>query len=103
RKLASTLQDALMNVHRHARASKVDVEFRSDAAAWRLDIENDGRPFKFLGRLSLQELEARRLGPRDIKARVRDMGGDLTIESSPTAGVRLEISLPRHEADSGTA
>jgi signal transduction histidine kinase len=97
RLLARTLQEALSNVRRHSGAEKVDVEFRADAEAWRLDIENNGRPFKFLGRLSLEELDARRLGPRAIKERVRDMDGDLTIESSPTSGVRLEISLPRRE------
>jgi signal transduction histidine kinase len=79
------------------------VEFRADADAWRLDVENDGRPFGFLGRLSLDELEARRLGPRVIKERVRDMGGDLNIESTETAGVRLEISLPRPEGQSKSA
>lgn len=97
RELARTLQEALTNVRRHAGAKQVEVEFRAGADAWRLDIENDGRPFGFLGRLDLEELEARRLGPRVIKERVREMGGDLVIESSETAGVRLEISLPRPE------
>jgi signal transduction histidine kinase len=103
RELARTLQEALTNVRRHAGARKVEVEFRADADAWRLDVENDGRPFGFLGRLSLDELEARRLGPRVIKERVRDMGGDLNIESTETAGVRLEISLPRPEGQSKSA
>jgi signal transduction histidine kinase len=103
RDLASTLQEALANVRRHSGARRVDVEFRSDAQAWRLDVENDGRPLGFVGRLSLDELEARRLGPRLIKERVRDMGGDLVIESSATAGVRLEISLARAEEQSRIA
>ena len=97
RELARTLQEALTNVRRHAGATRVEVEFRADAEAWRLDIENDGRPFGFIGRLDLDELEARRLGPRVIKERVREMGANLVIESSPTSGVRLEISLPKPE------
>ena len=97
RELARTLQEALTNVRRHSGARRVDVEFRSERDAWRLNIENDGRPFNFTGRLSLDELEQRRLGPRVIKERVREMGGDLVIESSTTAGVRLEVSLPRPE------
>jgi signal transduction histidine kinase len=31
------------------------------------------------------------------------MGGDLNIESTETAGVRLEISLPRPEGQSKSA
>ena len=103
RELARTLQEALTNVRRHAGARRVEVEFRADAEAWRLDIENDGRPFGFIGRLDLDELEARRLGPRVIKERVRDMGGNLVIESSPTSGVRLEISLPKPEGQTKSA
>jgi signal transduction histidine kinase len=103
RELARTLQEALTNVRRHAGATRVEVEFRADAEAWRLDIENDGRPFGFIGRLDLDELEARRLGPRVIKERVREMGANLVIESSPTSGVRLEISLPKPEGQSKSA
>jgi signal transduction histidine kinase len=103
RELARTLHEALMNVRRHSGARRVTVDFRTDADAWRLDVENDGRPFGFLGRLDLEELEARRLGPRVIKERVREMGGGLVIASSATAGVRLEISLPRPEGQSKSA
>ena len=103
RDLASTLQEALHNVRRHAGASHVEVEFRADAHAWRLDVADDGRPLGFVGRLDLDELEARRLGPRAIKERIREMGGDLVIESSERDGVRLEISLPRPELRSKSA
>jgi signal transduction histidine kinase len=103
RELARTLQEVLINVLRHSGASRVEVEFRADADAWRLDVVNNGRPFGFLGRLDLDELEARRLGPRVIKERIREMGGDLVIESSDSAGVRLEISLPRPEGQSKSA
>ena len=103
RELARTLHEALMNVRRYSGAQRVTVDFRTDAAAWRLDVENDGRPFGFIGRLDLEELEARRLGPRVIKERVREMGGGLVIASSPSSGVRLEISLPRPEGQSKSA
>jgi signal transduction histidine kinase len=103
RELGRTLQEALANVRRHSGARRVDVEFRAAPDAWRLVIENDGRPFGFTGRLRLDELEAQRLGPRVIKERVREMGGDLVIESDPASGVRLEISLPRPEGQSKSA
>jgi len=103
RELGRTLQEALTNVRRHSGARRVDVQFRAAPDAWRLVIENDGRPFGFTGRLTLDELEAQRLGPRVIKERVREMGADLVIESDPAAGVRLEILLPRPEGQSKSA
>lgn len=103
RELAATLQEVLHHVRRHSGASLVEVEFRADAHAWRLEVENDGRPLGFTGRLDLEELDARRLGPRAIKERIRGLGGDLVIESSDRGGVRLEISLPRPEGRSKSA
>jgi len=103
RELAAALQEVLHNVRRHAGVSRVEVEFRVDAHAWRLEIQNDGRPLGFTGRLDLEELDARRLGPRAIKERIRELGGDLVIESADGGGVRLEISLPRPEGQSKSA
>jgi signal transduction histidine kinase len=103
RDLASTLQEALRNVRRHPGASRVEVEFRADAHAWRFDIAHDGGPLGFDGRLDLDELEARRLGPRALKERIREMRGDLVMESSDRGAVRLDISLPRAEIRSKSA
>jgi signal transduction histidine kinase len=94
RELVRTLQEALTNVRKHAAARHVRVRIAEDRECWRLTIANDGRPFEWAGRLNLQELEARRLGPRVIKERVREMGANMTIESSSGLGVTLEISLP---------
>ena len=63
-------------------------------------IEDDGRGFPFSGRLSQAELDALGKGPLVIKERVRVIAGELTIESNPGQGSRLEISCPA-EAGSG--
>jgi signal transduction histidine kinase len=60
-----------------------------------LTIEDDGRGFEFSGRVSYAELKNSRRGPLVIKERVRAIGGDLTIESSPGQGARLEIKFSR--------
>jgi signal transduction histidine kinase len=95
RELGRTLQEALQNVRKHSAARHVDVEFTTEDGLWKLVIANDGRPFDFNGRLTLRELEAQQRGPRVIKERVREMGGDLAIESTPARGVRLEVTVPR--------
>jgi signal transduction histidine kinase len=94
RELSRALREALANVHKHAGARQVDVRFSADDDNWRLAIFNDGRPFGFHGRYTLHDLDTLQRGPRVMKARVRDMRGDLTIESS-AAGVRLDIIVPR--------
>ena len=95
RELGRTLQEALRNVRKHGDAKHVDVTFTTENGNWKLIVANDGRPFDFRGLWTLQELEARMRGPRVIKERVREMGGDLTIESTPAKGVRLEVTVPR--------
>jgi signal transduction histidine kinase len=59
-------------------------------------VDDDGRGFDFSGRLSQEELDAARKGPVIIKERVRAIGGELSIESAPGRGARLEITFP-HE------
>jgi signal transduction histidine kinase len=95
RELARTLQEALVNVRKHSAACNVVVRFSADPIHYRLTIDNDGRPFEFAGRHTLAELEAARRGPLVIKERVREMGGELVIESSAERGVRLDILLRR--------
>lgn len=68
-----------------------------DPLYWKLVVDNDGRPFEFAGRLTLAELEAARRGPLVIKERVRQLGGDLAIESGDR-GVCLDILIPRRTA-----
>ena len=97
RELGRALQESLRNVRKHAGANRVDVAFGENRAGWQLVVENDGRPFDFIGEMTLDELEALQKGPRVIRERVRELGGDLTINSSEH-GVRLEITVPRHPA-----
>ena len=51
--------------------------------------------FPFSGRLSQNELDSIGKGPLVIKERVRVIDGELTIESSPGRGSRLEITVPQ--------
>ena len=60
----------------------------------RLSIDDDGCGFPFAGRFSQADLDATRKGPLVIKERVRLLGGELTIESDPGRGARLEIAVP---------
>lgn len=95
RQIGRIVQEALVNVRKHSGASNVIVRLHVDATACRLTIDDDGRGYDFKGRLSLQELDARRRGPVVIKERVRDIRGTIAIESDPGRGSRLDIVVPR--------
>jgi signal transduction histidine kinase len=95
REIAGIVQEALANVLKHSGAEKVLVRLGSQQADWILAIEDDGRGFEFSGRLSQVELEKMRRGPLVIQERVRAIGGELTIDSKPGQGTRLEIRFPQ--------
>ena len=95
REIAGIVQEALANVLKHSGAEKVLVRFGSHQSDWLLIIEDDGRGFGFSGRFSQLALEKMRRGPSVIRERVRAIGGDLTIDSKPGQGARLEIRFPQ--------
>lgn len=95
REIAGIVQEALANVLKHSGAEKVLVRLGSQKASWLLIVEDDGRGFEFSGRVSQLELEKMRRGPSVIRQRVHAIGGDLTIDSKPGQGARLEIRFPQ--------
>jgi signal transduction histidine kinase len=95
REIAGIVQEALANVLKHSGAEKVLVRLGSQQSDWILAIEDDGRGFEFSGRFSQGELEKMRRGPLVIRERVRAIGGELTIDSKPGQGTRLEIRFPQ--------
>jgi signal transduction histidine kinase len=95
RELSRVVQEGLVNVRKHSGAHSVCVRFAAANGSWKLIIADDGKGFLFTGRQTLSELEALRRGPRVIKERVRAMGGDLILESSPGHGCKLEITVPQ--------
>jgi signal transduction histidine kinase len=93
--LTRIVQEALVNIRKHSRASNVVVQFAERDGCWRLVIEDDGQGFDFEGRLGDRELSARRAGPVVIRERVRTIGGSMTIESERGRGARLEVVIPQ--------
>ncbi|OFV96666.1 MAG: hypothetical protein A3H28_03735 [Acidobacteria bacterium RIFCSPLOWO2_02_FULL_61_28] len=94
REVARIVQEGLVNVRRHSGARNVVVRLGKENGSWSLMIDDDGKGFPFAGRLSQAELEATRRGPLVIKERVRVIGGELTVDSTPGRGARLEIVIP---------
>jgi signal transduction histidine kinase len=96
REVSRIVQEALVNIRKHSQAQNVLVRLSAAGDLWKLTIEDDGCGFDFAGRLSQEELDEAHCGPAIIKERVRSLAGQLTIESAPGRGARLEITLPYH-------
>jgi signal transduction histidine kinase len=93
--VARILQEALVNIRRHSGAHNVLVRFDAQDGMWKLAIDDDGRGYDFSGRRSHSELDQARKGPMVIKERARSIGGEVTIESLPGHGSKLEIKFPQ--------
>ncbi len=97
RELVRIVQEALVNVRKHAGARSVLVRFAAQEGKWKLEIEDDGHGFDFVGRMSLGELEAMHKGPAVIMERVRGIGGEMSIQSLPGRGTHIEITFPQKQ------
>jgi signal transduction histidine kinase len=95
RELARVVQEGLVNIRKHSGAQSAMVHFGSQSGAWKLVIDDDGKGFPFTGRFTLSELDDLRRGPTVIKERIRAVGGDMVLESSPGHGSKLEITIPQ--------
>jgi signal transduction histidine kinase len=95
RELLRIVQESLVNVRKHSGARHALVRLTAAGAKWNLTVEDDGKGFPFAGRLTQVEMEEMGRGPMIIKERVRLIAGELTVESNPGQGARLEVMVPR--------
>jgi signal transduction histidine kinase len=96
REILHIVQEGLVNVRKHSGARHALVRLGANHEKWSLTLEDDGKGFSFGGRYNQDQLEEAGKGPMIIKERVRLMAGQLTVESNPGQGTRLEISVPRN-------
>ena len=91
--LLRTAQSALANVRLHARASRVVMSLIDADDTVRLDVIDDGTGFDQPA--WEQDADAgSSYGLRFMRARLRELGGGLDIESTPGEGTALSIHLP---------
>jgi signal transduction histidine kinase len=88
------VREALNNVQKHSKASRVNVGLAKADKSLEISVEDDGTGFPFSGAYNLDELDMLRLGPVSIKRRVRGLEGDLVLESRPGHGSGIKIRIP---------
>ncbi len=98
--LVRTTQGALANVRQHAGAHRVVVSLTEDGDSVRLDVVDDGAGF------DPQATAVRPVTPGaggyglpSTRARLRELGGGLDVESAPGEGTALSAHVPVRGAD----
>ncbi len=81
----AVLSEALTNVARHARASRVDVGLETDSRVVRLTVTDDGVGMPSGGRRS---------GVRNMTERAEQLGGTMEFSTPEKGGTRLEWCVP---------
>lgn len=85
-------QEALTNVARHAKASKVTVDLTEDGGSVVLRITDNG-----LGITAPRDTSRPSFGLTGMRARARSLRGEMAIETAPGQGTQVTVSFSRTE------
>lgn len=87
--LYRVVQEAMVNVARHARATQVDVMVQRRGDRVLVMVEDDGIGFELD-----QVQRGDHFGFLGLRERAEALGGTLTVESSPGAGTTVVVEVP---------
>lgn len=87
------IQEAIMNIARHAGAENVFVILKADDSTVSVDIEDDGEGFDVYSILK-HIVDKKGLGLLGMKERAALLDGKLQICSSPGSGTRITLRVP---------
>lgn len=96
--LFRVLQESLTNVHRHAKATRVEIEVEctDDEVILRLHDNGKGIPDQILD--GFRSGGAGGIGLAGMRERLAELDGTLDVESGP-GGTRVRATLPTRECD----
>lgn len=82
-------QEAVNNISKHAEAERVYVSLKNEGSSIKLQIKDDGKGFD---RKKVSKPTA--VGLAGIRERVKSVGGELDILSTPGKGTEILVSVP---------
>jgi signal transduction histidine kinase len=85
-------QEALTNVARHAKASRVVVSIQKCRGRLWMKIKDDGKSFDV--ERTLHTNRGKRLGLLGMRERLEMVGGSFTVESAPQKGTTILAQIP---------
>jgi PAS domain S-box-containing protein len=87
REIVRIVQEALTNARRHAQPRRVRVRLWRDGDLSRVEVADDGRGFE-------TDRPGIGVGQQSMRHRARELGGELTVASSPGRGTRVRFEVP---------
>lgn len=84
-----TAQEALANIARHARASRVTLELEHSARAVTLTVVDDGQGFDVQ-----QQHQMMGHGLANMRARAEQLNGSFDVTSTPASGTTIRLAFP---------
>lgn len=84
------MQEALQNVHKHANATSVVLEWRREPGRWAMRCRDDGIGFD----LVKAARRRRSVGLLSMRERAELSGGSLQVQSAPGQGTAVTLLLP---------
>ena len=83
------VQEAISNTLKHAKAKNLNIDVNHTESHLEIEIKDDGEGFQ------TSQLKDNGVGMGSMKKRILLLGGKLKIESSPSAGTTIKITVPR--------
>lgn len=90
--LYRNVRELLMNVVKHAQASNVSVMLKREADNIKIEVEDDGVGLDELELSERNNVEG--FGLFSIEESMKDIGGEMTIESKKGQGLRFSLTAP---------
>ena len=87
-------QEGLTNIARHSEATQAWVSFQASGQTVQLEIADNGCGLK-----PTRGEKIPSLGMVGMRARARQLGGELTVENRKEGGLRIHVEVPLKEVD----
>jgi signal transduction histidine kinase len=87
------VQEALVNITRHAQAETVLIQGSAAGGRLLIEIEDDGVGFDPAG-IERSHDSLRGIGLLGMRERLEILGGSLEVDSTPGEGTRIVFSVP---------
>ena len=85
-------QEALTNVSRHAKASRVEIDIQKSAQSVSMKIHDNGVSFSVEKQLHAKG--SKRLGLLGMRERMEMIGGTFDVKSTPGEGTTIQVEMP---------
>jgi signal transduction histidine kinase len=87
-------KEAINNIARHAHCTSVNLTITLAEGRLEIGIEDDGCGFSAGYSSARQEYDRQGHGLNNMKLRAAQLGGQMTLDSTPGRGTRLMLTFP---------